>query len=231
MKLTGVSQQLTARSCTLSADRLLVAMPYETLIDALLEEGRAKSEAILRKAQAEAERLLNDVKRKSEALDHEVDSLLHRDLSAQRTAILSRAALSGRHVLQQVKQEVLDEVWRHASQKAMTLTGNVRTNVLTALLDEVLFAFSSPTPCVLIESRERPYVEDILKERRIHFKEQHQDDLLLGIKLEADGQVLTNSFATRLVKAKPELMIELNRLLFADGGQQSALSNQSSGKS
>ena len=33
-------------------------MPYETLIDALLEEGRAKSEAILRKAQAEAERLL-----------------------------------------------------------------------------------------------------------------------------------------------------------------------------
>jgi len=193
-------------------------MPYETLIDALLEEGRAKSEAILRKAQAEAQQLLNEVKQKSEALDYEVDSLIHRDLAAQRTAILSRAALSGRQVLEQAKQEVLDEVWRHVSQKAMTLTGNARTKVLTALLDEVLPPSSSPASCVLIDDRERPYFEDILKERGVPFKEQHQDDLLLGIKLDANGQVLMNSFATRLVKAKPELMIELNRLLFADSG-------------
>lgn len=199
-------------------------MPYETLIDALLEEGRAKSEAILRKAQAEAERLLNEAKQKSEALDHEVDSLTHRDLAAQRAAILSRAALSGRRVLQQAKQEVLDVVWRHASQKALTLTGNARTKVLTALLDEVLPAASSPGPCVLIDGRDRPYVEDILKERGVHFKEQYQDDLLLGIKLEADSEVLTNSFAARLAKAKPELTIELNRLLFTEetvGAQQS----------
>ena len=125
---------------------------------------------------------------------------------------------------QQAKQEVLDVVWRHASQKALTLTGNARTKVLTALLDEVLPAASSPGPCVLIDGRDRPYVEDILKERGVHFKEQYQDDLLLGIKLEADSEVLTNSFAARLAKAKPELTIELNRLLFTEetvGAQQS----------
>lgn len=200
----------------LTADRLLVAMPYETLIDALLEEGRAKSEAILRKAQAEAQRLLNEVKQKSEALDHEVDSLIHRDLAAQRTAILSRAALSGRHVLQQAKQEVLDTVWSQVITKAMSLTGQARTKVLSALLNEVLAAFPSQSPRAVIERRERPYLEKLLNQRHIPFEEQHQDDLLLGVRLEVNGEVLTNSVATRLAKAKPELMIELNRLLFAE---------------
>lgn len=204
-------------------------MPYEMLIDALLEEGRAKSETILRKAQAEAERLLNEVTQKSEALDREVDSLIHRDLSLRRTAVLSRAALSGRHVLLQAKQEVLDIVWSQVITKAMSLTGQARTKVLNALLDEVLAAFPSQSPRAVIERRERPYLEHLLHQRHIPFGEQHQDDLLLGIRLEVNGEVLTNSVATRLAKAKPELMIELNRLLFADSGQQSAISNQSSG--
>ena len=199
-------------------------MPYDTLIDALLEEGRTKSEAIVRKAQAEAERLLNDAQQQCETLDREANAIIRRNLSTQRTAILSSAALSARHVLLQAKREILDAVWRHVGQKAMTLTGNARTRVLRALLDEVLTASSSQSSRVLMDSRERPYLEDLLKERGITFEEQHQDALLLGVRLEANGEVLTNCFATRLTKAKPELTIELNRLLFTEetvGAQQS----------
>jgi vacuolar-type H+-ATPase subunit E/Vma4 len=192
------------------------SMPYDTLIDALLEEGRTKSEAILRNARAEAARLLEEVEQESDNVGRRTDTQISHDITARRTAILSRAALSGRHILLQAKQEVLDAVWRHAGRKAMTLTGQARRKVLGALLDEVLAASSPQSPRVLIDGRERPYLEEALKERGIPFEEQHQDDLLLGMKLEANGEVITNSFAARLVKAKPELMIELNRLLFTE---------------
>jgi vacuolar-type H+-ATPase subunit E/Vma4 len=189
-------------------------MPYDTLIDALLEEGRTKSEAILRNARAEAARLLEEAEQESGGLGRRTDVQIGLDIAARRTAILSRAALSGRHIVLQAKQEVLDAVWRHAGREAMTLTGHDRRKVLGALLDEVLAASSLQSPRVLIDGRERSCLEEVLKERGIPFEEQHQDELLLGIKLEANGEIITNSFATRLVKAKPELMIELNRLLF-----------------
>lgn len=191
-------------------------MPYETLIDALLEEGRTKSEAIVRQAEAEAERLVHHAQQQCETLHREADVAVRRQLSSQRTAVLSRARLSSRHVLLQAKREILDAVWRHAGQEAMALTGQARTRVLTALLDELLSATSSQSPRLLIDGRERPYLEDILKERKISFEESREDDLRLGMRLEANGEVLTNCFAARLAKAKPELTIELNRLLFIE---------------
>lgn len=191
-------------------------MPYETLIDALLEEGRTKSEAIVRQAEAEAERLVHHAQQQCETLHREADVAVRRQLSSLRTAVLSRARLSSRHVLLQAKREILDAVWRHAGQEAMALTGQARTRVLTALLDELLSATSSQSPRLLIDGRERPYLEDILKERKISFEESREDDLRLGMRLEANGEVLTNCFAARLAKAKPELTIELNRLLFIE---------------
>lgn len=189
-------------------------MPYDTLIDALLEEGKTKSEAILRNARAEATRLLEEAEQESDNVGRRTDTQIGHDLAARRIAILSRAALSGRSIVLQAKQEVLDAVWRQAGRKAITLTGQARRNVLGALLDEALAASSLQSPRVLIDGRERPYLEEVLKERGIPFEERHQDDLLLGIMLEANGEVLTNSVAARLAKAKPELMMELNRLLF-----------------
>lgn len=189
-------------------------MSYDALIDALLEEGRAKREAVLHQAQAEAERLLNEAKRECEALDHEVDLILHRDLSARRAARLCRARLSGRRIVLQAKREILDAVWRHAGQKAAALAGDARAQVLRALLVEALSASSFSSPRVVVDGRERLYLDAILKERGLAVEEQHQDDLLLGVRLEANGEVLTNCYATRLAKAKPALTIELNRLLF-----------------
>lgn len=191
-------------------------MPYDTLINALLDEGRAKCEGIIRKAQGEAEQFLDDVKQTSEALEQETDFQIKRALASQCASILSRATLAARHLLLHAKQEVLASVWKEVSDQATSLSGQSRMKVLSELLDETLAALPGQQSHAVIECRERPYFEDILKKRGIPFEEWHQDDLLLGIKLESDGEVLTNSVATRLAKAKPELTIELNRLLFKE---------------
>lgn len=192
-------------------------MPYDRLIEALLEEGQTKRDAILQRAQVEAEGLLSDAKRESEALAHEVDLVLRRDLTARRTALLAHAALTGRRILLQAKQDILDAVWRHAGEKALSLADDARTQVLRALLAEAVAASPSRSPRAVIDDRERPFFEDILKEYGIPVDVRRHDALLLGVQLEGNGEVLTNAFATRLAKAKSALTIELNRLLFKEG--------------
>lgn len=191
-------------------------MAYDALIETLREEGKTKSATILRNARTEAERLLADAKQQCEALDREVDSVIHGELSTQRVTVLTRAALSRRRLMLQAKQEVVEAVWRHARQTALALTGQARTTILVGLLDEALGASSCASPRLVLDGRERPYLERILQERNLSVEPQQRDDLLLGLTLEGNGEMITNSFAARLAKAMPDLLIELNRLLFAE---------------
>ena len=191
----------------------LIAMPYETLIAALLEEGDAKSKAIVRRARAEADRLIGEAAA-AETLEREADLHVQQQGARRRVEILNRAALSERQILLQAKQEVLEAVWRRGTEMALALTGTARARVLRALLDDLL-KWVPPGPLkVVIDGRDRASLAPYLEERGLPFEEQHRDDLLLGMEVYCGGEVLRSSFATRLSKVKPELTIELNRFLF-----------------
>jgi vacuolar-type H+-ATPase subunit E/Vma4 len=189
-------------------------MPYETLIAALLEEGEEKCRAVLRKAQAEASRLLDEARRAAEALGQESESQLRREAARRRAEVLGRAALSARQLVLQAKQEALEAVWRRVTEKVGALADPARAQVLRALLDELL-AVAPPGPLrALIHPKDREGLGALLTEKEIPFEVQDRDDLVLGIELHADGEILRSSAATRLAKAKPKLLMELNRLLF-----------------
>lgn len=191
-------------------------MAYETLIAALLQEGEAKAKAILSKARADANRLVAEAETAAEASDREAALQAGEEIARQRTAILGWASIAARRKLLEAKREVLEAVWRRVTEKTMALQAHERAKIMEALLDEVL-AKAPPGPVqAVIDGRERAHLEDRLAARNIPFQVQNRDDLLLGLELEADGEVLRNSLAGRLAKAKPELAIELGRLLFAE---------------
>ena len=191
-------------------------MAYETLIAALLQEGDAKCKAVLGNAQSEADRLIAEAEATAAALDRDADLEARQEVAIQRTAILGRAALETRRVITAAKQEVLETAWRRATEKALALTGTERAGILQALLEELLAASPSGPLKAVIDERERVHLEPNLKERGISIEPQRRDNLLLGLELEAEGEVLRSSLDTRLAKAKPELAIALNRLLFAE---------------
>lgn len=191
-------------------------MAYETLIAALLQEGEAKAKAILSKARADADRMVAEAEAAAEASDREAAVQAREEIVRQRAAILGRASIAARRHLLEAKREVLEAVRRRVTEKTMALHAHDRAKILEALLDEVL-AKAPPGPLrAVIDGRERAHLEGRLAERHIPFQVQNRDDLLLGLELEADGEVLRNSLAGRLAKAQPELAIELNRLLFAE---------------
>ena len=190
-------------------------MPYEALIAALLEEGAGKSKAILRKAQAEADHLIDDAKAAAEASDREADIQVRQEVVRHRIIVLSRANLSARQVLLQAKHEVLNAVWQRATEKALAFTGAARAEVLGAIMDELL-AGAPPGPLrAVIDEREHVHLGRILKAKQIPFEQQRREDLLLGMELVAGGESLKSSLATRLAKAQPALVVELNQLLFS----------------
>lgn len=195
-------------------------MPYQALITALLEEGEAKATALITKARMEADRLIVNTKSSMANLDHETRLQVQNEVARQRTLIVCRASLTSRHILLQAKHEVLDAVWEQATKHALSLTGKTREQVLHMLLDELLASASPGSLTVRIDSREELYLKNLLSEKGISYETQHRDDLLLGMELEESGVCLTNSFATRLNKTKPELTMELNRVLFHEPVQR-----------
>lgn len=195
-------------------------MPYQALMTALLEEGEAKATALITKARMEADRLIVNAKSSMATLDHETRLQVQNEVARQRTLIVCRASLTSRHILLQAKHEVLDAVWEQATKHALSLTGKTREQVLHMLLDELLASASPGSFTVRIDSREELYLKNLLSEKGISYETQHRDDLLLGMELEESGVCLTNSFATRLNKTKPELTMELNRVLFHEPVQR-----------
>ncbi|GIW54587.1 MAG: hypothetical protein KatS3mg082_0991 [Nitrospiraceae bacterium] len=202
-------------------------MSYEQLIAALLAEGEAKRKELLGKARAEAERLIAQAAANAEALEREEERRVRDELAARRAEALSRASTDRLRLLLQAKHEVLDAVWRRTTEMAMALTGRERARVLRGLLDELLDAAPPGPLTVIIDPRERPHLVPYLKSRTLTVEERAQDDLLLGAEVVVDGAILRTSLATRLAKARPQLLIELNRLLFVEqqgiGDRQGAM--------
>lgn len=189
-------------------------MAYDTLIAALLAEGEAKRKEILSKARAQAEGLIARAAAEAETLEREADRRVRDELARQREEALSRASLTRRHILLQAKHEVLDAVWRRTAEKAMALTGADRTRIVHGLLDELLEAAPTGPLTVIIDRRERDAVVPFLEARQLAVEVRSRDDLLIGAEIVADGEILRTSFATRLAKARPQLLIELNDILF-----------------
>ncbi len=189
-------------------------MAYDTLIAALLAEGEAKRKEILSKARAEADRLMAQAAADAAALEREADRRVREELAAQCAEALSRASIDRRRLLLQAKHEVLEAIWKRTTEMAMALTGHERARVLRGLLDELLDVAPPGPLTVIIDPRERPHLVPYLKSRSLAVEERSDDELLLGAEVVADGIMLRTSLATRLAKARPQLLIELNRLLF-----------------
>lgn len=202
-------------------------MSYTALIDALLEEGTTKSRAILDKARTEADRIVSDASAAADALAREAEREVLHEAARHRNEILGRAALAARHALLQAKHEVLEAVWRRVIETSSAMTGSTRVQVLRTLLDELLAATPAGSVKVVIDEREQRHLEPYLQQRGIAFERQNRDDLLLGVESEGGGARLRSSLMSRLAKAKPDLIVELNRLLFAEhearGTEQEAI--------
>lgn len=203
-------------------------MGYQVLIETLLKEGVSKSREIMEKARAESEAILREAKEKAGRLEQESREEVEKELQARRTRILNRARIEARGILLKAKQEILDRVFEKAQDRLrerfrQTQQG-LYLRLITRWVEESLPEGQATGLKAILHEDAPEVLEKVLRERGVVCQRVKDPGLWLGFKLISSESRLavTNSYAARLEKIRPDLLVELNALLFSERGQRSA---------
>ncbi len=99
-------------------------MSLDSVVQVVLDKGKAEADAIRAQAQAERERMLSDVR--GEAAKNLADSETHARQAAERKRVqeLARAELEARKTALAAQKEVLDEVYQRTLARLSSLKDN-----------------------------------------------------------------------------------------------------------
>ena len=202
-------------------------MGYQVLIETLLKEGENRSREILEKARAESETILREAKEKAEQVEKDSREFLQKEIEARTARILNQARMEGRRILLMAKHEILDRVFETAEERLRDQLKQAGRKDLsrrfwTSLVEESLPKPRPSGPNVrtamkaLIHKETPVELEIVLRERGVEWERVQDPELWFGFRLVSTGGeiVVTNSYRARLEKIRPDLLVELNALLF-----------------
>ena len=164
-------------------------MPYDVLIEYIIEEGETRGEQILSEAREKADALLSDFEKRIEDLRQQAASGLEKELSGYRMQALNRARLKGKAIIAIAKGEIVDKVYREvdSSLQAM-IEGPSYPAILERLLAEGLDEMRGK---VTVE-RTKGGVEILSEDKRV---------------------AIINTLWSRWEKVREELMPEIRTIL------------------
>jgi vacuolar-type H+-ATPase subunit E/Vma4 len=196
-------------------------MGYEELIRDLHREAELKREAVLSAAREEARQIIADAVQQCDRMEQGVQESITRDLEQERTRVLNDAQGEARKRLAQVKTELTQQVFRglEARLKAVASEEAYRA-VLKRLLDETRPEWPEGEIVIRADAGTRSLLKSMMTGRTVRFEPIGNtaagEDPLGGFELADRGNTMAilNTFRSRLSKARPELLVELNRHLF-----------------
>lgn len=196
-------------------------MGYEELIRDLRRETELKREAVLSAAREEARQIIADAVQQCDRMEQDVQESITRDLERDRTRVLNDAQGEARKRLAQVKSELMHQVFRglEARLKAVASEESYRA-VLKRLLDETRPEWPEGEIVIRADAGTRSLLKPMMSGRTVRFEPFGNtaagEDPLGGFELADRGNTMAilNTFRSRLSKARPELLVEMNRYLF-----------------
>jgi vacuolar-type H+-ATPase subunit E/Vma4 len=196
-------------------------MGYEELIRDLQRETDLKREAVLSTAREEARQIIADAMQQCDRMEQGVQESITRDLEQARTRVLNLARGEARKRLTRVKSELIQEVFRGLEARLKTVASEERYRaVLERLLDETRPEWPAGEIVIRADAGTRTLIQPLMAGRTVRFEPFENtalgEDPLGGFEL-ADREntiAILNTFRSRLSKARPELLVEMNRFLF-----------------
>ena len=165
-------------------------MPYDVLIEYIIEEGETRGEQILSEAREKADALLSDFEKRIEDLRQKAASGLEKELTGYRMQVLNRARLKGNAFMAVVKGEIMDEVYRGVSDALQTM---IEGPSYPAILDRLLAEGLDEMRGKVTAERIKGGVEILSEDKRV---------------------AVINTLGSRWEKVKEELMPEVRKILF-----------------
>ncbi|MBI3610324.1 MAG: hypothetical protein HY204_06445 [Nitrospirae bacterium] len=196
-------------------------MGYEELIRDLRREAELKKEAILKTAREDADGILADALRQCDRMEQDFQASLARDAERERTRLLNRARREARMEKHRAESELVQQVFHRLWERLAAVASDPRyPSVVERLLGECLPEWPAGEVIVRADPKTQSLLKPRVKGRTVRFEPLREtirgEDPGGGFELSGRDEtiIIRNTFRSRLEKARPELRIEINRLLF-----------------
>ncbi len=196
-------------------------MAVEDILRALEEKASGRIEVIQSEAQQRVAEIMSEVEKDAARTKRARLKKVEDAVRSEATAIVYSASLKAKNELIKAQEETVDEAFRMAEARLADLHRDERyPRILAVLLDEALEFFTGE---VIVQARptDRELVERLMAERQRQFR-------FSDTPLEASGGVVvsspggevlvSNTFESRLEKARDKLRLAISRTLFEEAG-------------
>ncbi len=197
-------------------------MALEDILGALDEKANVRIEAVKQEGRQRVNEIAAEVDRDVARLRRLRLKKVEDAIRSEATAIVYSASLRAKNQLIKAQEETVDEAFRIAEQKLAEVSGEPRyPEILETLLRECLEYFPGADEVLLrVRADDRDVVERFMTSRQRPCRV--VDDSLDAsgglIVSSADGQiVVSNTFESRLARAKDHLRLRISNALFGDG--------------
>jgi vacuolar-type H+-ATPase subunit E/Vma4 len=183
------------------------------ILKALEDKAEARIDAIAAEAEQRVVEILSEVEKEAARIKKVEDQI-----KSEATGIIYSAQLKAKNVLIKAQEETVDEAFKAAEERLSKLNEQQDyAQVLEVLLDQCLEFFVESE--VLVEARadDREHVERMLSARKIKYRISDTPLVTAGgvAVSSANGQIIvSNTFESRLEKARDHLRLEISKTLF-----------------
>jgi vacuolar-type H+-ATPase subunit E/Vma4 len=190
-------------------------MSHQDLIRALLQDGRRQCEQIIEKAKADAEEIVKDAERELERQKKAYLDKIEADIKIKSIEVINRAKISANGKILKAKYEAIENIFQKATERFLEIKNEKKyLSVFEKLCKEVLGDIKGETKVIMCRE-DASLFKKLFPDIKAEIAPVNSSKVL-GIELitKNGSVIIKNTLISRLEKIKPELMLELNNLLF-----------------
>ncbi len=190
-------------------------MSHQDLINALLQDGSRQCGQIIEKARADAEDIIKNTEKEIEQRKKVHLNKIEADIKIKSMQIINRAKLNANGKILKAKYEVIENIFQKATERFFEIKNeNKYLSIFEKLCKEVLGDIKGETK-VIMDREDASLFKKLFLDVKAELAPVNTSKVF-GIELitKNGSVIIKNTLNSRLEKIKPELMLELNNLLF-----------------
>lgn len=190
-------------------------MSHQDLIRALLQDGRRQCGQIIEKAKADAEEIVKNAERELERQKKEYLDKIETDIKIKSVEVINRAKINANGRILKGKYEAIENIFQKATEEFLEIKNEKKyLSIFEKLCKEVLGDIKGETK-VIMDREDVGLFKRLFPDINAEIAPVNSSKVL-GIELitKNGSVIIKNTLISRLEKIKPELMLELNNLLF-----------------
>jgi len=190
-------------------------MSHQDLINALLQDGKRQCEQIIEKARADAEGIIKNTEKELEERKRGLLNKIEADIKIKSVQIINRANINANGKILKAKYEAIEDIFQKATERFFEIKNeNKYLSIFEKLCKEVLGDIKGETKVIMCRE-DASLFNKLFPDIKAEIAPVNSSNIF-GIELitKNGSVIIKNTLNSRLEKIKPELILELNNLIF-----------------